>query len=137
VTSSEQLPATEVGPDRRGRWLSALWWSALVLVPALVVARLGDHGAVILGLGVVVAAVVFAALVRHRPTVVTRDEVRHPKRAIRRADVARVTRSEETTALVFHGVDGGVVAIIDVFEQSGKLREALRAHGWPVGDATG
>lgn len=129
--STEELPATEVGPDRRGRWLSATWWSGLVLVPALVVARLGDHGVVILVLGLVVAALVFVAFVRHRPTVVTRDQVRHSRRTIRRAEVTRVTRSEETTALVFRG-DGGVVGIIDVFEQSGKLREALRAHGWPV-----
>jgi hypothetical protein len=131
--STEELPATEVGPDRRGRWLSASWWSGLVLVPALVVARLGDHGAVILGLGLVVAAVVFVAFVRHRPTVVTHDQVRHSRRTIRRAEVTRITRSDETTALVFWG-EGGVVGVIEVFEQSGKLREALRTHGWPVDD---
>ena len=132
MTPPEQPPATEVGPDRRGRWLSALWWSALVLVPAVVVARLGDHGAVILALGVVAAAAVFSAFARRRPTVVTGDEVRHHKRTIRRSDVARVSRSEESTALVFHGTEGGVVGIVDAFERSGSLREALRAHGWPV-----
>jgi hypothetical protein len=133
--STEEMPATAVGPDRRGRLLSAVWWSALVLVPALVVARLGDHGPVILGLGIVAAGIVFLTFARARPTVVTHDEVRHPKRTIRRADVARITRSDETTALVFRGPDGGVVGIVEVFEQAGKLREALRAHGWPEVDA--
>jgi hypothetical protein len=133
--ATEEMPATEVGSDRRARLRSAAWWSALVLVPAFVVARLGDHGAVILGLGVVAAALVFLAVVRTPATVVTREEVRHPKRTIRRADVTRVTRSDETSALVFHGHDGGVVGIVDAFEHAGKLREALRAHGWPEVDA--
>lgn len=131
VTPPQDPPATEVGPDRRGRWLSALGWSALVLVPALVVARLGGHGRVILVLGVVVAALVFLAALRERPTVVSRDELRHHKRTIRRADVARITRSAESTALVFHGADGGVVGIVDLFGRSGALRDALRAQGWP------
>src|SRR4051794_15922676 len=134
--STEELPATEVGPDRGGRVLSALGWSGLVLVPALVVARLGGHGRVILALGVVVAALVFLAGVRERPTVVSRDELRHHKRTIRRADVSRITHAEESTALVFHGVDGGVVGIVDVFGRSGALREALQAHGWPEAGAT-
>jgi hypothetical protein len=134
--STEELPASEVGPDRRGRWLSALWWSGLVLVPALVVARLGDHGPVLLGLGVVVAGFIFFAVLRTRPATVTRDEVRLPKRTIRRADVARVTRTDESTAFVFRGPDGQVVGIVDVFEQSGRLREALRAHGWPEVEAS-
>ena len=134
--STEEVPASEVGPDRRGRWLSALWWGGLVLVPAVVVARLGGNGAVILGLGVVVAGFVFFAVLRARPATVTRDEVRLPKRTIRRADVARVTRSDESTALVVRGPEGQVVGIVDVFEQSGKLREALRAHGWPDVEAS-
>jgi hypothetical protein len=134
--STEEVPASEVGPDRRGRWLSALWWGGLVLVPAVVVARLGGNGAVILGLGVVVAGFVCFAVLRARPATVTRDEVRLPKRTIRRADVARVTRSDESTALVFRGPEGQVVGIVDVFEQSGKLREALRAHGWPDVEAS-
>jgi hypothetical protein len=75
---------------------------------------------------------VFVAFVRRRPTAVTDGEVRHHKRTIRRSDVARVTRSEESTALVFHGADGGVVGIVDAFERAGTLRDALRAHGWPV-----
>jgi hypothetical protein len=133
--STEEMPATEVGPGGPGRVLSAAWWSALVLVPALVVARLGGHGPVILGLGVVIAALVFVAIFRTPPTVVTRHEVRHPKRTIRRDDVVRITRSDETTALVFRGPDDGVVGIVDAFDKAGKLREALRAHGWPEVDA--
>ena len=135
--STEELPATEVGPGGTGRAISAAGWSALVLVPALVVARLGDHGPVILGLGLVIAALVFVAIYRTPATVVTRDEVRHPKRTIRRADVVRVTRSGETTALVFRGPDDGVVGIVDAFDKAGQLREALRAHGWPEVDAQG
>jgi hypothetical protein len=135
--STEELPASEVGPGRRGRLFSATWWSALVLVPALVVARLGDHGAVILIVGLVAAGLVFVAVVRTQPTVVTRDEVRHRKRTIRRTDVASITRPDESTALVFRGVEGQVVGLVDVFEQSGRLREALRAHGWPEVGASG
>jgi len=133
--ATEEMPATEVGSSGRGRLRSAFGWSALVLVPALVVARLGGHATVIFGLGVVAAALVFVAVVRTPPTVVTRDEVRHPKRTIRRADVIRITRSAETTALVFHGPDGGVAGIVDAFEHAGQLREALRTHGWPEVDA--
>jgi len=134
VKPREQVLATEVRPGRR--WPGALWWSLLVLVPALVVARLGDHGPVILVLGLVAAAAVFLAVLRAKPTVVTRAEIRTPKRTIRRDDVVSITRSDETTALVFRGADGGVVGLVDVFELSGRLRAALREHGWPeVGQA--
>ena len=133
---TEEKPAIEVGADRRGRWLSAAWWGGLVLVAAVVVARLGGHGHVVLVLGVVVAALVVLAAVRERPVVVTVDQVRHPKRTIRRADVARITGSGESTALVFHGADGGVVGIVDVFGRTGALRDALRAQGWPEVDAS-
>jgi hypothetical protein len=133
---TEEKPAIEVGADRRGRWLSAAWWGGLVLVAAVVVARLGGHGQVVLVLGVVVAALVVLAAVRERPVVVTADQVRHPKRTIRRADVARITGSGESTALVFHGADGGVVGIVDVFGRTGALRDALRAQGWPEVDAS-
>jgi len=129
VKPSEQSLGTEVGPDRR--WPAAIWWSVLVLVPAVVVARLGGNGPVILGLGVVVAVAVFVAFLRARPTVVTREEIRTPKRTIRRDDVARITRSDETTALVFRDADGRIVGLVELFELSGELRAALREHGWP------
>ena len=125
----EPTLATEVRPDRR--WPGAIWWSVLVLVPALVVARLGGHGPVILGLGLVIAAAVFVAFLRAKPTVVTRDEVRLAKRTIRREDVASITRSDESTAFVFRDANGRIVGLADLFELSGKFREALAQHGWP------
>ena len=130
VEPAEQTLATAVGPDRR--WPEAIWWSVVVLVPAVVVARLGDNGPVILGLGIAIAGAVFVAFLRAKPTVVTRDEIRLPKRTIRRQDVARVTRSDETTAFVFRDADGGIVGLVDLFELSGKFRDALQQHGWPV-----
>lgn len=130
--SAEELPATEVGADRR--WTSAAWWSGLVLVAGVVVGRVVDNN-VILVLAVLVAAAIFVAVARTRPAVVTRDEVRLPKRTIRRADVVSITRAEDSTALVFHDAQGRVVGLADVFELSGTLREALHRHGWPEVDA--
>lgn len=132
MTSADDIVATEVGPRRR--WASALWWSLLVLVPALVVARLGDHGPVILGLGIVVAGLLFVVLLRTKPAVVTPDEIRLPRRTIRRAQVTSITRSDESTALVFRDAGGRVVGLADLFEHSGTFREALREHGWPEVD---
>ena len=124
--------ATEVGAERR--WASATWWAGLVVLAGVVVGRVTGH-AVPSILGVAVGAAIFAAVLRTRPAVVTRDEVRLPKRTIRRADVASITRSEDSTALVFRDRDGRVVGLADVFELSGKLRDALRRHGWPEVDA--
>ena len=129
---SEDSSATEVGADRR--WTTAAWWSALVLVAAVIVSRVGDHGPVILGLGLVAAAAVFVVAVRTKPAVVTRDEVRLPRRTIRRADVASVTRATDSTALVFRDAQGSIVGLADLYERSGKFREALREHGWPEVD---
>lgn len=135
MTATDDTDATAVGPDRR--WTGALWWSLLVFVPALVIGRVGDHGPVIIPLGAVVAAIVFVVVLRTTPAVVTREEVRLPKRTIRRADVTAITRSEESTALVFRGPDGGVVGVADLFERSGRFREALERHGWPEVDRPG
>ena len=129
--STDETEATAIGPVAGGRLRSAIWWGALVLVPAVVVAKLGGHGSVILPLGLLAAAVVVVAASREKPTVVTREEVRHPKRTIRRADVTSITRSGESTAFVFRGPDGGVVGVVDVFGRSAALRAALTAHGWP------
>jgi hypothetical protein len=123
--------ATQVGRTFRGRVLEALWWSVLVLVPAWLVARGSDDKAVVLGLGVAVAAVVFVAFVRRDATVVTAEEIRLRKRTIRRADVARVTAGTETTALVFRDADDRIITVADLMGQARTFREALRAHGWP------
>jgi hypothetical protein len=124
--------ATEVGADRR--WAAAAWWGGLVLVAGIVVGRV-TGSTVVLVLAVLTAAAVAVAVLRTRPAVVTREEVRLPKRTIRRTDVARITRTGESTALVFLGPDGKVVGIADLFDASGSFREALRRHGWPEVDA--
>ena len=131
MTPPEELSATEVGQTRRGRVLEALWWSALVLVPAWLVARGSQNKPVILGIGLVAAGVVFVAFVRRDPTVVTAAEIRLRKRTIRRADVARVTANSESTALVFRDVDGRIITVTDRMGQSRAFRDALRKHGWP------
>jgi hypothetical protein len=124
--------ATEVGTDRR--WASAAWWGGLVVLAGVIVGRLTGSGVPdVLGVGV--GAAIFATVLRTRPAVVTRDEVRLPKRTIRREDVASITRSDDSTALVFRDRDGKVVGLADLFELSGRLREALRRHGWPDVDA--
>jgi hypothetical protein len=74
---------------------------------------------------------VFVAFARAKPTVVTRDEIRLPKRTIRRDEVASITRADETTALVFRDAEGRIIGLVELFELSGKLRAALREHGWP------
>jgi len=93
--------------------------------------RAAEHHTAILVLGLVLVAAVFVVLGRTRPAIVTDEEVRLPRRTIRRADVARVTRSLETTAFIFHAAEGGVVGVADLHERSGEFRDALRAHGWP------
>jgi hypothetical protein len=125
--------ATEVGADRR--WAAAAWWGGLVLVAGVVVGRV-TGSTVVLVLAVLATAAVGVAVVRTRPAVVSREEVRLPKRTIRRADVARITRApEDSTALVFLDRDGKVVGLADLFDASGAFREALRRHGWPEVDA--
>jgi hypothetical protein len=125
--------ATQVGADRR--WTSAAWWSGLVLVAGVVVGRVTDS-TVVLALAVVVAAALFVAVARTRPAVVTREEIRLPKRTIRREEVATISRAGESTALVFRDREGRVVGLADLFDLSGKLDEALRRHGWPEVDAS-
>ena len=114
--------------------MSALWWAGLVLVGAVLVSRAADHKTTILGLGFAASAAVFAAVLRTRPAVVTREEVRLPRRSIRREDVVRVTRATDSTALVFRDGEDRIVGLADLAELSGKFREALREHGWPEVD---
>ena len=131
MTTPERPAVTAVGPTRRGRLLEAGWWSALVLVPAWLVARGSENRGVVLGLGLVVAAVVFAMFARRDPTLVSDEEIRLRRRTVRRADVTRVTGSSESTALAFRGPDGAIVALTDPMGRSRAFRDALRQHGWP------
>ena len=127
----QEPSATGIGTSRRDRWRSALGWGGFLLVAVVLMSRAAEHHTAILVLGLVLVAAVFVVLGRTRPAIVTDEEVRLPRRTIRRADVARVTRSLETTAFIFHAAEGGVVGVADLHERSGEFRDALRAHGWP------
>ena len=127
----EQEPrATGVGSSRRDRWRRALGWGGSILVATLLMSRAFEHRTALLVLALVLSAVIFVVILRERPAIVTDDEIRLPRRTIRREGVVRVSRSLETTALIFHG-EGGVVGVADLHGRSGEFRDALRAHGWP------
>jgi hypothetical protein len=131
VTPPEETAPTRVVQATGGRLAEALMFSAAVLVPAWFIGRGSDAGPVIYGIGLVVAVLVFVAFLRPDPRVVSDHEIRLRRKTIRRADVVRVTRSAETTALAFRGPDGSVVALHDPMGQYRPFRDALREHGWP------
>ena len=133
MNPAQEPSATGIGSSSRDRWRSALGWGGFLLVAAVLLSRVFAHHTTILVLGLLLSAVVFVVVLRTRPAVVTDDEIRLPRRTIRREGVARVTRSTDSTAFLFRDEKDAIVGLADLHERSEEFREALRRHGWPVG----
>ena len=131
MTPPEEIAPTRVVQSPVGRLGEALMFSAAVLLPAWFIGRGSEARPVIYGIGAVLAVLIVVAFMRPDPKVVSREEIRLRKKTIRRSDVARVTCSTETTALVFRGAGSAIVTLFDPMGQSRPFREALRKHGWP------
>jgi hypothetical protein len=115
-----------------GRLTEGLFFGALPLLAAWVVARNSPSHRWILVLAVLVALALFVGMLTHTAAVVSDAEVKVRRTTIRRSDVGRVTAPGQAPSLVFRDADDRILRVVNLTETHvATMRTALREHGWP------